>query len=206
MNTIYKLFFAAVVVMTASPTILAQNEDEIEYDPIHSTILPGDGRLHIQENHGKNSSVFLIGDELMFKSHKGEPAQLEFELPLNPIQDYTLELTFITSNLNKGFVFFGSDLFFMRLGPKLVQVLTQQETVFEDKKWKWPKSEVKDELVCKIERHKKNYTFFVNNTYVCETTINQYGSSFPFIITLSGSKSEILLKSIRVDQGAENDN
>ena len=209
MKSLFKFLVVVIAVFSFTTDCLAQNDREDEFEPIHKTIVPGDGYLKFEEKYDKNSSVMLTGDDLMFKSKKSQPAGAAFYLPLNPTQDYTLELTFAVPNLKscKSIMVIQSDVFAMCIGYKSVDIaILPQDHVFVDTNWKMPKLDNKDEVICKIVRRKKILTFYVNNKYVCETTTNQISSSFPFGIQFINVKSgEMLLKSIRLDQGPETD-
>ena len=207
MKSLFKFLVVVIAVFSFTTDCLAQNDREDEFEPIHKTIVPGDGYLKFEEKYDKNSSVMLTGDDLMFKSKKSQPAVASFDMPLNPMQDYTLELTFAMPNLKTSILVISSDVFAMFIGQRHMDVVKiPEDHVFVDTKWKMPKLDNKDEVICKIVRRKKILTFYVNNKYVCETTINPISSSFPFGIQFINVKSgEMLLKSIRLDQGPETD-
>lgn len=208
MKTLYKILLATLFIVTITTTVFAQDEEEIEFDPIHKTILPGDGYLTIDEKYEKNSSLYLVGDELTFKSIKLEQAIFGFQLPVNPKQDYTIEFTFSKPKMKTSFITIGTNDYSLILGPKLATVyLENQNSVFSDKKYKMPEGKIKNELVCKIVRSKRNMTFFINDQYLCETQVKNIidPNALGFVIAFSSSKSEMQLKSIRIDQGPDSD-
>ncbi|MDE6279678.1 MAG: hypothetical protein K2M05_06860, partial [Paramuribaculum sp.] len=68
-----------------------------------------------------------------------------------------------------------------------------------------PEGEKKNDLICKIEKRNRIITIFVNNKFVYETEIRNTGDTgLAFFVALNSTKKgELLLKSIRVDQGPE---
>lgn len=211
-----KFFIAALWCLIFVLPAFAQDdmEEEIKFDPIHSTLLMSNRQFSFEEKYEKNSSVYLSGDDLVLKSKKGEAAVVVFKtpLPINFNQDFTISFNLSTKKFPQtslinisindwGFVI--SPITTMLLtadaNTRAIKYLFQTE-----KKWKFPKSPIKDEIIIKIERRKKNLILFINNEYVGEATISKSstGNMTVFGLTYGNGKSgEITLKSITLDQG-----
>ncbi|MDE6279135.1 MAG: hypothetical protein K2M05_04100, partial [Paramuribaculum sp.] len=139
MKTIYKLIFPIIAILSSSSLVSGQNDNTIEFEPIHSTFLPSDKSFLVDEKFGTNSSVYFVGDELMLQSSKKEAAAAIFALPINPFADFTVEFSFNCPSLNNSSVNIGASDIALSVGFKSnVYVFKNQQQVFSDHKWKIP--------------------------------------------------------------------
>lgn len=213
-----KFLIAALWCLIFVQPAFAQDEveEEIKFDPIHSTLLMSNSQFSFEEKYEKNSSVYLSGDDLIFKSKKSETAGAEFKnpLPLNFKQDFTISLNLSAKKFSSTSVFVISlNEWYFFVSPTITMILTGDTNslapkyLFQtEKKWKFPKSPIKDEIIIKIERRKKNLILFINNEYVGEATISKsiLGNATGITLSYTNAKGgEIALKSITLDQGGK---
>lgn len=194
---------AAVMFLLAGYSAYAQSEDVIEYEPVHSTILPGDGRLKIEEKYDRNASVYLSGDDLVLTSKGCGVATAEFVLPVNPMQDYIIEFALKTNRIGK------AGVFSVRIGNivmancrKQMNLAKGAEIIYENSRWKTPLCSTEDATI-RIERRRKNVTVYINGQYVCETQVQETYDVMPGVLTLISKSGTAVLRSVRIDQGAE---
>lgn len=200
----------AVIVSMAfgSPAFADEFElaEELEFDPIHATIMPGSGRLKFEDQFiDKNNYIVSNGDALLIKASLLNVITTNgVELPIDAMQDYTIEFKFktIKGNANTTISINDYGLFYGLKDNGIINGGTSQSI-----KWKMPKNSEKGVVTCKIVRHKNTVTFYLNDKYMTEITNKpQNKQLFMSILFTSQSKSsEIELQSIRLDQGAEND-
>lgn len=183
----------------------SDNDNENEFAPIHQTLVPGDRRFHFEDNYDTNSSVYLIGDELLLKSKKFNSAIGTTVLPLNPNAEYSIEVTIFTKKFSKmGAIGVVANGYGITFSKKKVLVVVGNKKVYEPKKWKFPEGNVKDEIKIKFVRRRDIVTIFVNNEYVTEISAPYVKHESEIAFTLIDLKSsEIQIKSIKLDQGSD---
>ena len=208
MERISKTFLAiAIIVFNIALSYAQDKEDAIDYEPIHTTYYPGDGRLNIPEQDSKFGSVMCSGDDLLITAIKGHTATVSFPLPINPFQDYTIELT-MDMDINKfsSYTWGTRDVFVSITGKFLTVVNSAGENLYTNKKWALPKGDVNNQVVCKLQRRKKNTIIYINDQYICETVVSRPKQEFAMVFSvLSNKKGVMTLKAIKVEQGEEND-
>ena len=193
-------------------------EEEIEYEPIHATILPTS--LKIEENYNKRYSVGFEGDAIAFTINKLDIKALAkgvntlenmpfvaFKLPVDPRKDYVIELDF-TTNLKKDGIVLALNNYSLSLMKKLfiLQNVSTRE-VISPKKWSLPEGADKDKVIVKIEKRNKILTFFANGAYLGEfkDAKNDHKETELVVGFVGGKGSKLLLNSIKVDQGPVTD-
>ncbi len=178
----------------------------MEFDPIHATITPGSGRLKFEDKFiDKKNYIVSNGDALLIKSSLLNAVNTNgVVLPIDAMQDYTLEFTFktIKGNAITSVATVDYGVFFGPMNYGIINGGTSQNI-----KWKMPKNSEKGVVTCKIVRHKNTVTFYLNDKYLTEITNKPQNRILFMAITCTSlsKSSEIELQSIRLDQGAEND-
>lgn len=171
MNTIYRFLCAIIAFSICEPIVNAQNNDK-DFEPIHSTLYPTDPSFSIIDRYGKNSSVYFVGDELMLQSSKNETALAAFPLPINPANNYSAEFSFNCPSLKHSIISIGTNNVALNIGFKSnVSVFTNNQQVYSEKKWKIPEGEEKNDLIIKFEKRNRILTIYINNKFVYETEI-----------------------------------
>ena len=129
MKKIYRLIFPIITILSYGTLVSAQNDDTIEFEPIHSTLLPSYGTFTIEDRYDKNSSVFFVGDELMLQSNKMETADALFTLPINSSEDFAVEFSFNSPSLKNSMVSIGTNDFALTIGYKtnIIVLLNKQQ-------------------------------------------------------------------------------
>lgn len=194
---------AVIIFLFVGYSVYAQSEDEIKYEPVHSTILPGDGRLQIVEKNDRKAFVYISGDDLVLTS-KGGIATAEFVLPVNPMQDYIIEFALKTNKIGKSGVFsatVGKDIAMANFG-KQITLAKGAETIYKNYKLKAPLYKTEDATI-RIERRKTIVTVHINGQYVCETQVQETYDAMSCILMLVSKSGTAVLRSVRIDQGAE---
>lgn len=210
MKYFIKLSFALLLSAVSFTPAFSKEDEDLEFEPIHETILPGEGRLKIDEYYDKNNSLRLVGDELVFESKKLNLVETTFELPVNPQQDYTIEYTLNIPSIKNSAVIIGTNEMATSFGSlgivkggKGISVCSNGIEVFKDKKWKIPESSNKNECVVKFEKRKKIITLFINGKYVFEVTTKDIQPRYIVTMALMSLKGTMTLQSIKIDQGPE---
>lgn len=182
------------------------NMEEREFAPIHATLNPGTSPLNFEEVYNKNASLYTNGDALFIKVGKFNTVTSNaVVLPINAYEDYTLEYTF-KFKADKGVITIASNNYAIAFGMNTVIITTlvnnssDQETF---KKWKIPQGKEKGYVVCKIVKSKNIVSFFLNDKFVTEISVNPKSSDYLLAIAASGLKLEAELQSVQINQGAE---
>ena len=198
-----KYIAAALMLLSAVSVSYAQSEDVIEYEPVHSVFLPGDGRLGIEEKFDRNASVYFSGDDLVLKSKGFGVAMAQFVLPVNPMQDYIVEFVLKTDKIGKAGVFSaGVGNIAMGSCGKQMVLTKGVENIYKNAKWKTPLYGM-EEAIVRIERRKKNVTVYVNGQYVSETQVQETLDVMDGSLCFISKSGEVILHSVRGDQGEE---
>lgn len=201
--------YALTVVVSMAlcvPTFADELEEDIEYEPIHATIVPGSGRLKFEDKFiDKKNYVVSNEDALLFKgSGKSVVMTNSVVFPVNAMQDYVLDFRFKVLK-GSGMIMLGvagysvgiSDMSFIKKGVYLCYD-GQEEFV----PMKRPKNDEKGVSDLKIQRHKNVITFFWNDMYVTEFVYKPQTPIMPVVISCVG-RLEAELQSIRLEQGAD---
>lgn len=191
---------AVMMLLPVGYSAYAQSDDMIEYEPVHSTFLPGDGHLKIDEKYDKKASVYFSGDELVLKSKGFKPALAQFVLPVNPVQDYVVEFSLRNYRPKTDMVTVAAGSVAVGFCGKLIFAMNGNDDIYKNTKWKLPVSSA-GEITIKIERRKKNVMIYIGGQYICETQVQALPGVMPCALTLHSTSGEIVLHSIRVDQG-----
>lgn len=208
------------------PVFAQEYEDEeIQFEPIHSTLFPSSSLFKFEEGYEKNSSVIISDDALILKSKKSETASAiaKHGLPINFNQDFSISLTLLGKYLYIPTLVGVAKPFTLEItlndytfiiSKKSVMLVTGNASnqspkyLFKtEKKWKLPVNSIGDLLLIKIERHRKNLTLFINNEYVGEAIIQNSSprDSTAFCLSYTSKSGEITLSSISLDQGSADD-
>lgn len=224
MKKFFKYFLTVIVTVVPGFTMLAQEDEDIKFEPIHSTILPGSGTMRFEEVYEKKSMITTNGDALMFKCNLPLKTNI-VELPINAMQDYTMEFTFNIPKF-KGWIIMNFSGFTIAFTKKKAMAkpvdldMSNKDYTEEkksnslssnifgiykqlDKQFKMPVGVEKNQYVCKIIKRKKIITIFINNKFLTEFNIKPTSSTLEFDICFFLTEGE--LQSIRLDQGPEND-
>lgn len=180
--------------------------EEREFSPIHATLNPGNSPLNFDEVYNKNASLYTNGDALFIKVGKlNTVISNAVVLPINAYEDYTLEYTF-KFKADNGIITIGSNNYSIAFGMNTVVITTLENNSTDQetfKKWKIPQGKEKGYVVCKIVKSKNIVSFFLNDKFVTEISVNPKSSEYQLAIAASGLKVEAELQSVRIDQGAE---
>lgn len=226
MKNIFKYALTMIMTVTSCYTAYAQETEDYEdmvFEPIHATISPGNGTLGIEEVYGKKSMIATNGDALLIKSGNESIKTNTFELPLNAMEDYTMEFTFVLPKFG-GWVTMNFSGYSIMFSKKMADAQAMDsmdnnpaagmnidssflKTAFgknPQKKFKMPAGKEKDQVICKIVKRKKIVTVFLNGQYVAEFNVKPMHPILKLNIDFT-FKTEGVLQSIRLDQGPEED-
>lgn len=214
------IFFSLFVVTFSGYAQDYEAEEEVTYEPIHTTILPTS--LNIEENYNKNFSVGLEGDELVLRIKKLDFKDLakgsnvlekmpkaSFKLPIDPRKDFVIELDFTCPKFKNDCITIFLNSYFIQLIKKMfiLQNIVTHEIINSPKKWSLPVGSNKDKVNIKIEKRNKILTIFANSVFLGEfkDAKNLFKETELSIGLTGGKGSTLILNSIKVDQGPISD-
>ena len=218
MKKFSKYVLTVILAVASSFTVFADESEEIEFEPIHATITPGSGTLKFEEVYSKKAMIATNGDALIFKSGKEIIMTNPIDLPINAMEDYTMEFTFQIPKFGGCVMMTFSDydvLFSKKNASAFSEGLGDINNAVDNKnvalkflfsknKFKMPVGKEKNQFVSKIVKRKKIVTVFLNDQYVSEFNVKPMSPKIDLVLVFFG-ENEGELQSIRLDQGTEDE-
>ena len=216
MKKFSKYVLTVILAVGSVFTVFADESEEIEFEPIHATITPGSGTLKFEEVYSKKAMIATNGDALIFKSGKEIIMTNPIDLPINAMEDYTMEFIFQIPKFGGAVILNFSGYYILFSKKKASASVVDSDDVVKSKEElfgrflfsrnlvKIPAGKEKNQFVCKIVKRKKIVTVFLNDQYVSEFNVKPMSPKLELVMGFFvGTEGE--LQSIRLDQGTEDE-